>query len=47
VESSKYLEVVRERSSTLLSVADQDFAVPVPSCPGWTVSDLVAHVGRI
>ncbi|MBS45801.1 MAG: hypothetical protein CMH83_22035 [Nocardioides sp.] len=26
-----------------LSVPDLD--LPVPSCPGWTVSDVVAHVG--
>jgi len=24
-----------------------DAAVPIPSCPGWTMSDLVAHLGHV
>lgn len=28
-------------------VRDADLAAPVPSCPGWTVYDLVTHLGAI
>ena len=27
-------------------LAHADLNAPVPSCPGWTVADLVAHLGR-
>ena len=27
-------------------LATADFAAPVPSCPGWTVADLIGHVGE-
>lgn len=29
------------------AVRDTDRAAPVPSCPEWTVSDLVAHLGGV
>jgi uncharacterized protein (TIGR03083 family) len=27
-------------------LGEADLRAPVPSCPGWTVADLVAHLGR-
>jgi uncharacterized protein (TIGR03083 family) len=27
--------------------ADADLGAPVPSCPGWTVADLVYHLGEV
>ncbi|MEC3915534.1 maleylpyruvate isomerase family mycothiol-dependent enzyme [Nocardia sp. CDC160] len=27
-------------------VRDVDLSVPVPTCPGWSLSDLIVHVGR-
>ena len=33
-----------ERMAEYVGAADSD--APVPTCPGWTVADLVAHVGE-
>jgi uncharacterized protein (TIGR03083 family) len=30
-----------------VAAARRDPAAPVPSCPGWTVHELVGHVGRV
>ena len=38
------LELLAADFVRLLSEAD--LAAPVPSCPGWTVADLAAHLGR-
>src|SRR4051812_23480836 len=27
--------------------AEADLATPVPACPGWTVADLVRHLGGV
>jgi uncharacterized protein (TIGR03083 family) len=39
------LAFIRERSGALLEVAQANLDVAVPSCPGWTNADLVAHIG--
>ena len=31
----------------LVEVAARDLAAPVPSCPGWTTTQLLGHVGRV
>jgi uncharacterized protein (TIGR03083 family) len=31
----------------LLTVAQSDWSLPVPSCPGWDASDVVGHTGAI
>lgn len=38
------LEVLTE---DLLSMVSGDLSIPVPDCPGWTLRDLLAHVGRV
>ena len=40
-----YLDVFRDRSIALLTSAQANLEVPVPSCPGWTVAELITHVG--
>jgi uncharacterized protein (TIGR03083 family) len=47
VEPAEYLDVLRDRSNALLVSAHADLDAPVPSCPGWTVAELVAHVGGV
>ncbi|NYI08339.1 maleylpyruvate isomerase family mycothiol-dependent enzyme [Allostreptomyces psammosilenae] len=38
---------LREQTAVLAeAVRDADPALPVPTCPEWTLTDLVAHVGR-
>jgi uncharacterized protein (TIGR03083 family) len=42
-----YLDALRQDGDALLAAARRDLDAPVPSCPGWTVETLVAHVARI
>src|SRR5260221_2631594 len=41
------VEAVRRESSMLADAARKNLAPTVPSCPDWSVSDLVWHVGGI
>lgn len=42
-----YLEVIRTEAAALRAVvAGADLEARVPSCPDWSLRDLVAHVGR-
>lgn len=45
MDSSRHIEVVAERAGTLVGAAAPILSAPVPSCPGWTVADLVRHIG--
>jgi uncharacterized protein (TIGR03083 family) len=47
MEYDGFVEHVRRDGERLASVAEGDLATPVPSCPGWTVRDLVAHVAQV
>jgi uncharacterized protein (TIGR03083 family) len=47
MEYAGFVEHVRRNGERLASVADGDLASPVPSCPGWTVRDLVAHLAQV
>jgi uncharacterized protein (TIGR03083 family) len=40
-----YRSWLAEEGESLAVALDGDPAAAVPSCPGWTVTDLVAHVG--
>jgi uncharacterized protein (TIGR03083 family) len=41
-----YLEVIRRESRALAEAADGNLRLPVPACPGWSVADLVWHIGE-
>ena len=43
----RYLDVVESEGRRLGDTAGGCFDNPVPSCPGWKVADLVAHVGVV
>ncbi len=45
MEAGEYIDVLRDGSTALLASARTNLESPVPSCPGWTVADLVAHMG--
>ncbi len=47
MEAAQYLDVLRDRSNALLVLARADLDAPVRSCPGWTVAELVAHIGGV
>jgi uncharacterized protein (TIGR03083 family) len=46
MERPAYIASVQSDADRLLSVANGALDRPVPSCPGWTVERLVAHLGR-
>ncbi|OBB03384.1 hypothetical protein A5662_11985 [Mycobacteriaceae bacterium 1482268.1] len=40
-----YLSWINEDSTEMLALADElDLAAPVPTCPGWSLGDLVGHL---
>ncbi|HZT95654.1 MAG TPA: maleylpyruvate isomerase family mycothiol-dependent enzyme [Chloroflexota bacterium] len=42
-----YMEAIRRNSSRLAEAARRDLKAPVPTCPGWFVAGLVAHIGEV
>ena len=48
MNTSEYLKAVVEQTGTLAQWVDgRDAAAPVPTCPRWTLADLVDHVGSV
>jgi uncharacterized protein (TIGR03083 family) len=48
VGTSTFVELVRDESRRLRDVlADVDLDAAVPSCPGWSVADLLAHLAEV
>jgi hypothetical protein len=46
MDASAYVNGVVEQTSTFAGwVHGKDAATPVPTCPKWTLADLVDHVG--
>jgi len=47
MDDSRYLECLAADYGDLRQAATSvELTAPVPSCPGWTVSDLVVHVAE-
>ncbi|ROP38769.1 maleylpyruvate isomerase family mycothiol-dependent enzyme [Saccharothrix texasensis] len=42
-----HLAVVEEYSGSFTEAVAGNLGAPVPSCPGWTVDDLVAHLAEV
>jgi uncharacterized protein (TIGR03083 family) len=48
MQHDDYCEAIRREGRALaLAAGDAGIDAPVPSCPEWTVADLLSHVGRI
>ena len=47
MEFNRYLEWIHADGERLAAVAELGMDAEVPSCPGWTVADLVAHTGVV
>jgi uncharacterized protein (TIGR03083 family) len=47
MDYTAYVERVREDGGRLAVVARGNLSADVPSCPGWTVRDLVSHVAEV
>ena len=44
----QYLQALARDGEAFASVAgDAELGAPVPSCPGWTLADLVYHLGEV
>jgi uncharacterized protein (TIGR03083 family) len=47
MDRGAYLEHLKADGHQLADVAEGHLDAPVPTCPGWSVADLVTHVGGI
>jgi uncharacterized protein (TIGR03083 family) len=47
MDSSRHLECLAADFARLREVAARDLSASVPSCPGWSVTDLVRHVAGV
>ncbi len=47
MEPARYLDAIRTDAAALGAAAALGLDAAVPSCPGWTVADLVAHTGVV
>jgi uncharacterized protein (TIGR03083 family) len=48
VNTDEYLEAIVRESTAMADAAERaGLDAPVRSCPGWTVADLVEHVGNV
>ena len=46
MDTSAYVKAVAEQTDILADWVDgKDATTPVPTCPKWTLADLVGHVG--
>src|SRR5205823_1469692 len=43
----QYVEAVASNSALLADAARRGLKEPVPTCPGWSVATLVAHIGEV
>ena len=47
IDYATYVEHVRQDGGLLAAAASGNLSIEVPSCPGWTVRDLVSHVAEV
>jgi uncharacterized protein (TIGR03083 family) len=47
LQPERYLELIEADGRTLARAGTGDLGRPVPTCPGWSLRDLVGHVGVV
>jgi uncharacterized protein (TIGR03083 family) len=47
MEQEEYLATIRSEAEAIGALLDEHRTADVPSCPGWTVEQLVNHLGRV
>ncbi len=47
MDSTEYLSSFRADGSRIRTIAEGDLTAPVPCCDGWSLGDLVGHVGAV
>ena len=45
MEPAEHIAALRREGAAVATAARSGLDAPVPSCPDWTVADLVAHLG--
>src|ERR1700761_5538801 len=47
MESARYLSCLQSDYMRMREVVQGHYSLPVPTCPDWTVADLVRHLGQV
>jgi uncharacterized protein (TIGR03083 family) len=47
LSKSQYVDAVRSEGAAISAACGADLDLAVPSCEGWDLADLAAHVGRV
>ncbi len=47
MELTRQVELIRVDASALADAADRDLTAPIPTCPDWTMADLVRHIFQV
>jgi len=47
MDFDRYLDALQADGALLAKTARADLTLPVPSCPGWVVRDVVSHVATV
>lgn len=47
LDPARMLEVLADDVAVLAAIDDADLGAPVAACPGWTVADLLVHLGHV
>ncbi|MDH3538410.1 MAG: maleylpyruvate isomerase family mycothiol-dependent enzyme [Acidimicrobiia bacterium] len=47
MNAGAYLQAIRSDGQAALDAARKGLDVPVPTTPGWTVGDVIAHLGQV
>lgn len=45
--AERYFALIDADTERMLELASRGLSEPVPSCPGWTVADVVSHTGYV
>ena len=47
MDSARYVDAVRTGAATIAAAGRTNIKARVPSCPEWTLTDLISHVGGV
>lgn len=47
LDKQTYIDAIRENTPLFVAAAEEGLSEPVPSCPGWYMATLVAHLGEV
>jgi uncharacterized protein (TIGR03083 family) len=47
MDAPRYLEAIAAAGDAIVDAARRDLTAPIAACPGWTVAEVVGHLGRV